>query len=70
MEAKDFCTCGDYKCPNNPVNNEKGCTLCVLKCLKANEIPTCFFKKLSEERPENEDYTFKGFAKFVEKYSK
>ncbi len=46
MEAKDFCTCGDYKCPNNPVNHEKGCTLCVLKCLKANEIPTCFFKKL------------------------
>lgn len=29
-----------------------------------------FFKKISLDRPEDEDYTFKGFAAFVEKYLK
>lgn len=68
MNAKEFCTCTDHKCPFNPANHDKGCDLCVLKCLKLNEIPSCFFKKISSERPDNEDYTFKGFADFVEKY--
>ncbi|MEE1476791.1 DUF6485 family protein [Fusobacterium sp.] len=54
----------------NPVNHDKGCDLCVQKCLKLNEIPSCFFKKISLDRPENEDYTFRGFAAFVEKYLK
>ena len=52
MDAREFCTCTDHKCPFNPVNNEKGCNLCVLKCLKQNEIPSCFFKKISAEKPE------------------
>ena len=34
MEAKEFCTCTDYKCPNNPINHNKGCTLCIIKCLR------------------------------------
>ncbi|WP_429188502.1 DUF6485 family protein [Fusobacterium sp. PH5-44] len=68
MEAREFCTCTDHKCPFNPVNNNKGCDLCILKCLKLNEIPSCFFKKISLEKPEKDDYTFKGFAKFVEKF--
>ena len=68
MDAREFCTCTDHKCPFNPVNNEKGCNLCVLKCLKQNEIPSCFFKKISAEKPENEDYSFKGFADFTNKY--
>lgn len=70
MSEKHFCSCTDHKCPMNPVNHDKGCDLCVQKCLKLNEIPSCFFKKISLDRPENEDYTFKGFATFVEKYLK
>ena len=68
MDAKEFCTCTDHKCPLNPVNHDKGCDLCIAKCLKVKEIPSCFFKKLSNERPEGEDWSFQGFAKFVEKF--
>ena len=70
MQSKEFCTCTDYKCLCNPINHDKGCDLCILKCLKAEEIPSFFFKKISEKRPENEDYTFKGFANFVKKHCK
>ena len=70
MSEKHFCSCTDHKCPMNPANHDKGCDLYVQKCLKLNEIPSCFFKKISLDRPENEDYTFKGFAAFVEKYLK
>lgn len=68
MNVKEFCSCTDHKCPFNPVNHDKGCDLCISKCLKLNEIPSCFFKKISTERPENEDYTFKGFADFTVKH--
>ena len=70
MKAAEFCTCTDQQCPFNPVNHSKGCDLCVRKCLKQNEIPSCFFKKISLKVPENEDYTFKGFADFANKYYK
>ena len=69
-KAAEFCTCTEHQCPFNPVNNSNGCDLCILKCLKLNEIPSCFFKKISTEIPENEDYTFKGFADFTNKYYK
>lgn len=45
MTAKEFCTCTDHKCPLNPINHDRGCELCVKKCLQLNEIPSCFFKK-------------------------
>lgn len=70
MNAKEFYSCTDTKCPFNPANHENGCSLCILKCLKLNEIPSCFFNKISSERPENGDYSFKGFADFVNKYNK
>ena len=70
MKAKEFCTCTDLKCPFNPIVNDKGCDLCILKCLKLDEIPSCFFNKISLEKPENGDYTFGGFKNFVEKYWK
>ena len=38
-----FCTCADYSCPLNPANHDKGCDLCIQKCLKLGEIPSCFF---------------------------
>lgn len=67
---KNFCTCTDYSCPFNPKNHDKGCDLCILNCLTKKEIPSCFFKKISLEKPENNDYTFNGFANFVKKYQK
>lgn len=70
MTAKEFCTCNDHKCPFNPVNHDRGCELCIAKCLQLNEIPSCFFKKISFEKPEGEIYTFQSFANFVNKYKK
>lgn len=70
MNAKEFCTCTDHKCPFNPINHDRGCELCIAKCLKLNEIPSCFFKKISSEKPENDIYTFQSFANFINKYSK
>ncbi len=65
MSSSDFCTCADHSCPFNPVNHDKGCNLCILKCLKANEIPSCFFKKLPVDLSGNSDWSFDGFAKLV-----
>lgn len=60
----EFCTCNDKKCSLNPVNHDKGCSLCVAKCLKNGEIPNCFFKAVdSNEKPEG--YTYKDFADFI-----
>ena len=38
MASAPFCTCKDHACPLNPHNHDKGCTLCVEKCLKLGEI--------------------------------
>lgn len=60
----DFCTCKDKKCPLNPVNHEKGCSLCIAKCLKKSEIPSCFFNAVNlQEKPNG--YTYRDFANFV-----
>lgn len=65
MTSVPFCTCVDHECPNNPVNQEKGCTPCIAKCLAENEIPVCFYRKLKPDMSRKQDYTFKGFANFV-----
>jgi len=63
-----FCTCADRACPLNPANHDKGCDLCVQKCLKLGEIPSCFFNAICDtERPEG-GYTYRGFAAFAEKH--
>lgn len=60
-----FCTCTDRACPLNPANHSKGCDLCIQKCLKQGEIPSCFFRAVGGgARPEA--YTYQGFARFVE----
>ena len=61
----EFCTCKDTKCPLNPVNHDKGCSLCVAKCLKLREIPSCFFNLADPEMKDREGYTFEDFAKLV-----
>ncbi len=65
MATLPFCTCGDHKCPLNPVNHDRGCDFCVAKCLKENEIPSCFFKKVSSDLTGHEDWSFEGFAKLT-----
>ena len=63
-DAKSFCTCRDTKCPFNPVNHDKGCTMCVAKSLSRGEIPSCFFNKADPERT-NTEYFFEDFARVV-----
>ncbi|MCD8238354.1 MAG: DUF6485 family protein [Clostridiales bacterium] len=62
--AKDFCTCRDKNCPLNPVNHSSGCDLCIQKCLKLGEIPSCFFNEVCniDDTP---GYAYKDFAKMV-----
>lgn len=62
--ARNMCTCGDTKCPNHPMNHSDGCTRCIVKNLKAREIPSCFFKSLNcSEAPR--EYSFEEFARLV-----
>lgn len=65
-DSKDFCSCTDYKCPNHPVNHDKGCTLCILKNLKQKEIPACFFHDIDCEKPTGK-WHYEDFAALVDK---
>jgi hypothetical protein len=67
MTSVPFCSCPDHACPRNPVNHDKGCVLCVAKCLHENEIPTCFYRKIEPDMDRKQDYSFQGFARFVQK---
>lgn len=59
-----FCTCTDKECPLHPSNHEKGCAPCILKNLKNEEIPNCFFH-LADGADSREGYKFKDFAEAV-----
>lgn len=65
--SSPFCTCTDHACPMNPVNHDRGCSLCIAKCLKEDEIPSCFFKKIDNEH-KPKDYKFLDFAAWVESH--
>lgn len=65
MVNAGFCSCNDYKCPFNPKNHNNGCTSCIAKCLKAHEIPSCFFNDIGKTTSTKSDYTFYSFAKKV-----
>jgi len=62
-EKPNFCTCGDKNCPHNPINHDKGCTLCIEKNLKEGEIPSCFFNAVGK-RSEG-GYSYEDFARHV-----
>ena len=64
--AKEYCTCTDYKCPCHPVNHDHGCDLCIQKCLRQKEIPSCFFRDIGCEKP-TPDWRYQDFAATVEK---
>ncbi|MCD7807782.1 MAG: DUF6485 family protein [Erysipelotrichaceae bacterium] len=59
---KHFCTCQDLSCPMHPTNHDKGCTPCIAKNLKLNEIPSCFFNKVCDAHNMS-SFTFEDFAK-------
>ena len=61
----EFCTCIDVECPFHPSNHDKGCTLCVEKNLRRNEIPACFFNKLKAPDEKLPTYTMWLFAELV-----
>ena len=63
-DAKQFCTCRHTKCPRHPNNQDQGCTPCIEKNLKFNEIPNCFFDKIEGAEERNGD-SFEEFAKVV-----
>ena len=65
-DAREFCTCGDLKCPFHPSNHDKGCTPCILKNLKQKEIPSCFFHDITCEKP-TDAWHYEDFAALVQK---
>lgn len=67
-EAKDFCTCTDTNCANHPTRHAQGCDRCVLKCLTRGEIPSCFFHGVSPEMDAQGDYSYAGFADYVDRH--
>lgn len=66
MSSVSFCTCVDHECPMHPVNHDKGCTPCIAKNLNEGDIPVCFFRKLKPDMDRKQDYSVRGFARFVE----
>jgi hypothetical protein len=68
MSDMHFCTCTDLECPLNPNAPDcrhRTCDRCIRKCLKAGEIPSCFFKAVHEDTAGNDDWTYQGFADWL-----
>ncbi len=59
-----FCPCKDTNCPVHPMKLGKGCDPCIQKNLKQGEIPSCFFRAVSENLDGLEEYTFESFVRF------
>ncbi len=70
MSKKGFCTCEDTECKLNPANHEHGCDPCIQKNLREGEIPTCFFKAISEDISEIKTFSNEEFAEHVFKNKK
>jgi hypothetical protein len=67
-----FCTCTDLDCPLNPNSprcRKRACDGCIRKCLKAGEIPSCFFKAVHADTSGNSDWTYQGFAAYLAAHS-
>lgn len=67
MGQDHFCTCTDKACPLHPTNHDKGCDPCIRKNLKAGEIPSCFFRLVSEDTSELTEYTLASFVDFYQR---
>ena len=63
-----FCTCSDLSCPLNPNNPDckhRTCDRCTRKCLKAGEIPSCFFKDVHPDTSSQTDFSYAGFCRYL-----
>ena len=49
INAKELCTCKNIKCKLHPANHDMGCTPCIEKNLRMDEMPNCFFDKIDPE---------------------
>ncbi len=68
MAERHFCTCTDLDCPlnpNNPRARQSGCDRCIRKCLRAHEIPACFFEDVHPDTSAWDDYSYAGFCRFL-----
>lgn len=65
---RHFCTCTDFGCEFNPKNHSNGCDPCIKSSLEDEEIPTCFFRKISEDISEVKEFTFEDFTNFFLKH--
>lgn len=63
-ERKHFCTCRDINCKLNPCNHDKGCDPCISKNLKEGEIPGCFFRLISDDLSQLNEFTIESFVNF------
>jgi hypothetical protein len=63
-DSAKYCTCENLDCPLHPTKHDKGCTPCIMKNLRLQEVPNCFFNKI-EGSAERSGDIFKDFAEFV-----
>ena len=59
-----FCTCTNSACRCHPSNHDKGCTLCIEKELRKQEIPACFFNLIAPGES-IQDCSLEAFARRV-----
>jgi hypothetical protein len=68
MARGHTCTCTNLDCslnPNSPKCRVRTCDKCIRKCLKAGEIPYCFFAVVDPDTSKVDDWTLRGFADWV-----
>ncbi|WML34514.1 DUF6485 family protein [Clostridium sp. OS1-26] len=64
----EFCTCKNYSCKLHPLNHDQGCNPCMKKNLNIGELPSCFFRAVSEELRDVKvikDSSYEAFAKLI-----
>lgn len=66
MDAKELCPCTNRTCKLHPANHNMGCTPCIEKNLKADEMPNCFYNKVDPEHKRT-GTKVRDFAEFVVK---
>jgi hypothetical protein len=64
-----FCPCPNKACEHHFHRSElEGCTKCVEKCRRENEIPACFWFLVSDDFEGVKDWTISSYVEFVRKH--
>jgi len=67
MQKKDdkhFCSCTVFTCPHHPSLHENGCDPCIQKNLRQGEIPSCFYRMISDDLSSIKEYNLESFVNF------